>query len=293
MKNFFGKGFGLLLFVVFACGQAPVTEPPNELPQNTPTPKLRLVWETDTLLKTVESAIYDAETDLIYTTNINGHFMAKDGNGSIGKVRTDGTIVEAEWITGLDAPTGTGIFGRKLYVTDIDRIVEIDLERARISATHSIPGAKALNDITIGPDGTVYASDTEGDAIFALRDGEISTVVSDIDAPNGIHFTGEQLLSVGWFAKSLCTVDLPTGDLTRVTDGITNPDGITDYRDDGWLVSSWNGLVHRVDAKGTRTLLLDTTKEEINAADVDYLPGQDLIIVSCFFKHKLMAYRLE
>ena len=47
---------------------------------------LQLKWETDTLLTTCESVLYDQDQDVLYVSNINGAPDGKDGNGFISKV---------------------------------------------------------------------------------------------------------------------------------------------------------------------------------------------------------------
>ena len=119
-----------------SCNSQQQVKPKETKVKETTQAPLQLLWETDTLLKTVESVLYDPSTQFIYTANINGHFMAKDGNGSIGKLNLKGEIIDANWITGLDAPTGLHVKNGKLYTTDIDRVVEIDLAKAKIILTY-------------------------------------------------------------------------------------------------------------------------------------------------------------
>ena len=76
--------------------------------------KLVKLWETDTLLKVPESVRYDAVNKILYTANIDGQPWGKDGKGSIGKVEQKKKIIASEWVTGLDAPKGTGIHAGKL-----------------------------------------------------------------------------------------------------------------------------------------------------------------------------------
>src|SRR5215470_2720317 len=79
------------------------------------------LWETDTVLKVPESVLYDGENKVLYVSNIDGKEpWGKDGKGSIAKIGLDGKIVAVDWVTGLDAPKGLGIYKGKLYAADID-----------------------------------------------------------------------------------------------------------------------------------------------------------------------------
>src|SRR5690606_12741434 len=83
------------------------------------------VWQTTCDLKTPESVLYDQEKDVIYVANIDGDPSEKDGNGFISILNSDGIVKNLQWIKNLDAPEGLAIFKNKLYVADIDKLVEI------------------------------------------------------------------------------------------------------------------------------------------------------------------------
>ena len=73
-------------------------------------------WETDTILKVPESVLYDAANKILYVSNIDGTDpWGKDGKGSIGKVGLDGKIIKVDWVNGLNAPKGMGLYKGKLY----------------------------------------------------------------------------------------------------------------------------------------------------------------------------------
>ncbi|MEM1270938.1 MAG: ATP-binding protein [Bacteroidota bacterium] len=258
-----------------------------------PVPTLTPVWETDTLLTTVESAIYDPETNLIYTTNIDGHFMDKDGQGSISTVTTDGQIQDARWITGLNAPTGTGIWEGHLFVTDLDAIVEIDIAAGAVVQRHAIEGAVALNDLAIDDEGTVFASDTGGNTIYALRDGTIEAVASGIETPNGLHPEAGRLLITRWTPRSVDWLNLSDQTLEPVAEGIPGPDGLEPVGDGRYLASGFNGLVYLIEAGREKTLLLDTTEEGQRAADIEYIQTLNLLVVPTMQRNTLAAYRLN
>ncbi|MGD9295376.1 MAG: hypothetical protein PVI41_10880, partial [Roseobacter sp.] len=93
-----------------------------------------IVWTLEGL-EAPESAYFDEARNVLYVSNINGEPLAKDGNGYISRIGPDGQMQEAKWITGLDAPKGLVSDGATLYVSDIDRLVAIDIEKGRISGT--------------------------------------------------------------------------------------------------------------------------------------------------------------
>ena len=135
---------------------------------------LRKIWATDSVFKSPESVCYDVERNFIYVSNINGGPDEVDSNGFLTKMNLSGEITKLYWIEGLNAPKGMDIFENKLFVTDITRIVEINLDTDSISAAYRIDGSKFLNDLTIDNEGGIYISDSQTNNIFYLKDGNIS-----------------------------------------------------------------------------------------------------------------------
>ena len=156
-----------------------------------------------------------------------------------------------------------------------------------------INGAVALNDLAIGDDGTVYASDTGGNAIYALRNGTIETVADNLDTPNGLWVDGDRLLITRWTPRTVDWLDLGTQALTPMAQGIAGPDGLEAVGDGSYLASGFDGLIYHVHADGGKTLLLDTSGDGIRAADIDYVPAERLLLVPTMQSNRLMAYRLS
>lgn len=249
-------------------------------------------WETDAVLKTCESVLHDEKNDVLYVANINGQPDAKDGNGFISKVSLDGQVTAASWATGMDAPKGMGILDGKLYVTDIDRVHEIDTETGKITNTHTVSGAKFLNDIAVG-NGKVYVSDSGGGAIHVIEDGKVNSFLANLQGPNGLFAENGDLLVALWDAKTLNTVDVSSKDITLRTEGIENPDGIEAIDNNEYLVSSWNGMVHHINSDWEKTLVLDTRADSVSAADIEYVKSKNLLLVPTFFKDKVVAYEVK
>lgn len=258
----------------------------------TSVPTAKMVWQTDTVLTTSESVIYDPATDALYVSNIAGNPGAKDGNGSIGKVGIDGKVIDAQWVKGIDAPKGLGIWNGKLFVADIDRIHEIDIATATIANSFSVDSAQFLNDVTVGEDGSVYVSDSNTGKVHLLRDGKVSTWLTGLDGPNGLLAEGDNMMLAQWNQKTLNVVDA-NKQVTLRADSIENPDGIEAVGNGGYLVSSWNGMVHYIDPNGNKTLLVDTRADSVGAADIEYIQEKNLLLVPTFFKNTVVAYELS
>src|SRR5215212_11693426 len=180
-------------------------------------------WETDSVLKVPESVLFDQKNNVLYVANIDGKEpWGKDGKGSIGKVGTDGKILAIEWVTGLNAPKGMGLFNDKLYVADIDHVVVIDITNGSIVQTIPVDGAVGLNDISIDKKGVIYVSDSEAKKVYRIDNGKATTWLEQLQGPNGVLSLEEELyvLDNGGMYK----VEKDKS-LTKITDGM---DGGTD-----------------------------------------------------------------
>lgn len=252
---------------------------------------LKVVWETDPLLTTCESVLHDEGQDVLYVSNINGTPDAKDANGFISKVSLDGKVTDQFWVKGLDAPKGMGIRDGKLYVSDIDRVHEIDTKTGKISKTYPVSGAKFLNDIAVDGD-KVYISDSRGGTVYLLEDGKVSAWMENLHNPNGLFSENGELVMALWDDKTLNTIDVSSKEVTKRTDGIENPDGIEAIGNNEYLVSSWNGVIHHIDSDWNRTVVLDTRNDSVSSADIEYVRSKNLLLVPTFFRNKVVAYEV-
>jgi hypothetical protein len=252
--------------------------------------KLLKLWETDTILKVPESVLYDG--NMLYVSNIDGtQPWGKDGKGSIGKVALDGKIIEVDWVTGLNAPKGMGIYRNKLYVADITEVVVIDIAKADIIKRIAIDSAQALNDITIDKKGTVYVSDSKGKKVYQIKNDVPSLLVENLKKPNGLLVINNAfyVLDDGGMYKLQ-----KNNTLTLIANGMEGgTDGIVKVAADGFVVSCWAGAIWYVKADGTKELLLDTQAQKINTADIDYNPVKKIIYVPTFWKNSVVAYEVQ
>ncbi len=109
--------------------------------------KANKLWETPTNLKNPESVAYASKQNVLFVSNVNGKPNQKDQNGFISEVSpSNGSIINLNWVTGLDAPKGIVISndGSKLYVSDITNLVEIDIANGKIIKRFNAPGISFL-----------------------------------------------------------------------------------------------------------------------------------------------------
>jgi sugar lactone lactonase YvrE len=264
----------------------------------------RLLWEVKGLAQP-ESVVQDPATGSIYVTNIAGAIMQKDGNGFIARLRPDGTIIEREWVKGLNAPTGMALHDRTLFVADVDELIEINVASGEIAKRHEAKGAVFLNDVAVGEDGTVYISDTPMNTIWRLKDGTLEPWLANdaLNGPNGLLPQGDKLI-VASFGKlpgegqkqelgGLLVVDLEDQSVSKLGSGepIGNLDGLQLLQPGVYLVTDWAaGVLYRVDAKGKADRLIKLSK---GSADLIYLPDKKIVLIPIMLNNSLVAYALE
>ncbi|MBN2519772.1 MAG: hypothetical protein JXB17_04645 [Bacteroidales bacterium] len=247
------------------------------------------VWSTDTLLRTPESAYYDQERDVIFVSNINSGATEEGDNGFISKLNRQGEIIELKWVTGINTPKGIGVFGNNLYVTETNKLVIIDIEKAEIIEKISIEGTGFLNDISIDSLGKVFISDSKANKIFTFYDGKIDTFLNKgIDKTNGLLCESERLLLA---SSDFNAIDYKTKEITIINDSIQGGDGIAAIGDGFYFVSEWPGEVFLIKPDHSIISILNTRAEKRNTADIDYIKKDSILLVPTFYENTIDAYK--
>jgi len=143
-----------------------------------------------------ESVRYDEEADVYFVGNFNGNPAELDNNGFISRLSPDGEILDLQFIAGgqngvtLHAPRGMTIVGDTLWACDTDAVRGFNRTTgepvAEVSFTQFEPGF--LNDITAGPNGELYVTDSGRNRIYRI-DGRTPSIALEDEAlnrPNGI-----------------------------------------------------------------------------------------------------------
>jgi len=248
-----------------------------------------MVWETPAELTTNESAHYEESDGMIYVANIEGGPSEKDGVGSISKLNSKGEIVERNWVSGLNAPKGMTVMGDFLYVTDVDRLLEIELATGKINKAYTVEDAVFLNDADTDGE-KVYFTDMKANKILYLENEEIKTFAENQPNINGLRIgNGNTLYGLDADGFKKYNSD---GSFEIINDTVTGGDGLIVINEDTFIASKWGGEIFLIQ-NGEAVKLLDTTAEESNTADIGYIPAEKLVIVPTFFKDKVVAYKLS
>ena len=178
----------------------------------------------------------------------------------------------------------------KLYVSDIDQLVEIDIKSGEVTNKYNAPDAVFLNDVAASDNGIIFVSDTRTAKIHALNNGKLTEWMSGkpFETPNGL-FTEKGKLFVG--DKSIFEVDINSKNIKEIISDAGGVDGLEKNKKGEFVYSNWPGriFIHR---NGKNIKLLDSTEKKINTADLDYSMKFDLILVPTFYDNRIVAYRI-
>ncbi len=260
------------------------------------------IWEA-TGFQNPESALPDTEAGIIYVSNVAGGPGDRDGNGYISKLSLDGKVIADKWVTGLDAPKGLALVDGKLFVADLDKLVEIDVASGAITTKHEAAGAKILNDVAAGIDGEVYVSDWPGNAIWRLADGKFEKwLESDqLKNPNGLLVESDKLVVAAWGVMgpdfstktpgNLLSVNLEDKTISNLGNGkpVGNLDGLEPLEADTYIVTDWMaGKVFEISKSGDAKELLSLGQ---GTADLGFIPSSRTAIIPLMVDGKVVAYK--
>jgi sugar lactone lactonase YvrE len=228
-----------------------------------------------------EAVLYDPDQDLYFISNIVGFGSIKDGAGYIARVgAADLKQVQVFVQSGsngvtLHAPKGMALQGDTLWVADIDAVRGFHRRTGAPLATVDLSAQNAmlLNDLTVGPDGTIYVTDTgivmdtagviyrDASKIFRIApDGTASLLPGSatIKHPNGIVWDarGNRLVVVNFPSFSSEVYALQGSSLQVLARGHGRFDGVVALPDGGLLVTAWSdSSVHLVSSRGNQRII--------------------------------------
>ena len=266
--------------------------------------QIQKIWETPAQLNTPESVLYEPTENVLFVSNIDGKPDEKDGQGFISKVSPiNGTVIELNWVTGLNAPKGMALSSdsSKLYVSDITDLVEINIVNGQITNRYSAPGSAFLNDVVSDNQGNIYVSDTGTNATYKFDRSNIPSLQiwlqnTELNSPNGLYVDNStNKLVVASLGGSLRLVDLANKTISDLGEQVPigSLDGIeADTSENLYYVTDWAaGKVYAVNSDGTDyKTLIDLQKQ--GTADLEFIADKRMVIIPLMQDNKLVAYRI-
>ena len=306
MFNRFIRSIRLLSLVILITGAAcaPVVETPAPGPEPDPADPTAALWTVTEGIETPESVYVDPVSGSIFVSQIAGDPGTADGNGWIVQLSMDGTVMNAEWATGLNAPKGLRSFAGVLWTADINEVIGWDIASGDEVERITVDGAMFLNDVAAGEDGSVYVSDFMANRIYRIEDGEVSVFAegADLEFPNGLLVDGGRLIVGAWGEPAadfstevpgrLYALDLETAEKTLITpEPFANIDGVESDGSGGWIITDYlAGKVIRVAPDGTYS---DLAQFMPGTADHAYVAANRMAILPHMNENQVSAYDLS
>ncbi len=252
---------------------------------------IMFLWETRNGLKIPESVL--ESDDYVFVSNINGKPSEKNNKGYISKLSKEGKIIEEKWITGLNAPKGMGTYNDRIYVSDIDRLVEIDLNNGTVLNSYPIENAIFLNDIDVSAKAEVFISDMTNNEIYLFKEGKLESWLKSeqLRSVNGLY-VDDGFLMAGT-ENNILKINIDSKKIDVYIENTGPVDGLEAYGDGRYIYSDWVGHVYIAGPESEKILLLDTSKENINAADIWFEKETKVLYVPTFMDNRVLAYKLN
>jgi hypothetical protein len=207
-----------------------------------------------------EALSFDAAHDVYFVSNVNGDPGVKDGNGFITRITADGVVDSLHFIQGgrggvaLSAPMGSRVHGDTLWVLDIDALRGFSTVTGAPAASIDLTPVHPLflNDVTLGPDGDFYITDTGvakthtgPDRIYHIdrkRNVTVALESASLSMPDGIGWdgNGKRLILAPFGGNSVQSWQPGQAAPIDVAPGLSKFDGVDIQSNGQILITSWN-----------------------------------------------------
>lgn len=232
-----------------------------------------------------ESVRYDPDQDVFFISNMTGYGSAEDGNGYISRVNAGNPVDAAVFVQGgkngvvLDSPKGMAIHGDTLWVADINILRAFNRKTgAPLASIDFTPyGAVQLNDVAIGPDGTVRVTDSGiimgkagvkhigPDHVYIVGPGGTVSIPAqgpDLHQPNGLTWdsAGKRWIVLSFDRLHGQVAEMPLDMRTRKvilqSTVLTQLDGVEMLPNGAIMFTSWaDSAVHVLSGNSERKII--------------------------------------
>jgi len=246
-----------------------------------------LAWVTSGEFCEPETVLPLPDNTLLISNVCN---FRETGNGFLTLLDASGEVIDWRIVEGLDAPLGMALHDGQLYLVDNNRI-----------KVFSWPGYQPLNsidvdtvvanDLAVGPDGTVYVTDTAGHKVVVVAPDETQSTLTDqaqFQGANGIHIEGKVLYVGG---LRLWRIDLENNDVVTI-----GPEWLSDI--DG-IEMEPSGLLQITPVDGPLVRYCNDTHYEIlggegiGSANHGYAANLGLALIPTGFDNTVIAIRID
>ncbi len=261
---------------------------------NAQTLTLQEVWTSDTVVSTPESVRYYPTKNVLFVSCIGSKKPAdKDSTGYIALLNLDGSVHTAQWVNGLNAPKGMDVLRGKLFVTDIDELVVIDIATASIEKRIAVDGAVFLNDVACDePDNSIFFTDSRTGIVHRLKNGKVEVYHKSeaTQVLNGL-FNTPQTLYLG--SNHLLALDKTSGEIKILVENTEQIDGLEQISDQVFIGTNWRGRILGLVAGRPLISLEESQELGYNTADIGSHRQKKTIYVPTFFSNTIKAYKYK
>jgi len=253
---------------------------------------LKTNWEINRELQIPETIVFDKNNNVCY---VSSYF--NEGNEYISKISLDGKIVQKEWITDLNMPTGMCISDEMLYVLERKSLSVFDIASGVRKDRISLNEIVFPNDIQTDGSGTFYISDSRSNAIFKYSKLGLEKWLSsdEITNINGLHFHDNFLFCGIGKDATLKKINLATKEISTVCNFNSGSiiDGITNFDKNNFLVSDFNGILYKVSMNGEKQVLINSKTPQQSIANFEYISEKNQIIIPTLLNNKIISYTFK
>lgn len=251
---------------------------------------LEKIWETDQLLRFPEAPVFAPDHSYLFVSMVDGQPLQKDGKGQIAKIGLDGKIINLDWVTGLDAPKGMGLYNGKLYIADLTVLAIVDIEKAEVVERIPVENSRLLHNIYIDENGVVYVSDLFTGKVHRVENGKVTTYLENLQGPMGVLKDGDDFYV--FTAAGLIKVDKQMN-RTTITDGMDGrANGIVKIKEKEFFLTGWGGHAYYINADGKKEDLLNTSAQNIAAGMTAFDADKGIVYMSTDQHNTLCAFRI-
>jgi hypothetical protein len=114
-----------------------------------------------------------------------------------------------------------------------------------------------------------------------------------ISKPNGLYAEKDKLIVGNSGDGTLKSIHLTTREIRIIAHIGSGIDGVQSDGKGNYFISDWKGKTSCVTSSGHVTVLMDTTNQKINSADIEYIESTQVLLIPTFFDNRVVAYQVE
>ncbi|MBN2134451.1 MAG: hypothetical protein JW737_01850 [Acidobacteria bacterium] len=253
------------------------------------------LWEVKEGLTIPESITFDQKRNCIYVANYYDVKAPGQNKEYISKISADGEIINLRFIDGVNKPTGMTLHNDKLHIVTREMLLIADPDTGKIEKEIKFENPGVANDITVGPDGKIYVTDSLKNQILRSSGEkfEIWLEGGDLNGPNGIAYYKDNIYIGNTRDGCILKIDIKTAKITTIA---CLPSAVIDglvFDGDDILTNDFNGILYRIKNNGEIKMELDSSGIQLILADFGYDPETQKIFLPAIYKSGILTYKLS